>query len=94
MRSHDRIGLDLHPQPVIGRFDMRRQARFQRLEVEVAVQIGEDRALRLQPFDPGQRLADAEMAGMRTIAQRIDDPQIEAFERLDALCGRSTRSLE
>jgi hypothetical protein len=67
---------------------MRRQARFQRLEIKIAVQIGEDRALRLQPFDPGQRLADAEMAGMRTVAQRIDDPQIEAFERLDALCGQ------
>src|SRR6202012_1624623 len=35
---------------------------------------------RLEAFNPQQRIADAEMAGMVRITQTIDDPEIEIFE--------------
>jgi len=62
---------------------MRRQADTQRLVIEVGVHVGEDRARRLDPPDPVQRVRDAEMARMRHMAQRIDDPEVESGERRD-----------
>ena len=38
----------------------------------------------LDALDPGERVGDAEMARVRRVAQRIDDPQIEPGERLGA----------
>ena len=31
-------------------------------------------------LDPGERLGDAEVARMRPVAQRVDDPDVEAGE--------------
>ena len=56
----------------------------QRLVIEVGMQVGQDRALRLDPGDPGQRLVEIEMARMRRLAQRVDDPDVEAGQRRDA----------
>jgi hypothetical protein len=39
--------------------------------------VGDDGPARLEAVDPGQRVVDAEMAGMRRIAQAVDDPEIE-----------------
>src|SRR5260221_12419459 len=52
------------------------------------MQVGDDGAARLDAPDPGQRLADAEVAGMPGIAQPVDDPEFEVFERGPAL-GRN-----
>ena len=60
---------------------MGRQPAAQFLVVEVGVQVGQDRPPGLEPLDPGQRLVDAEMARMRRVAQRVDDPDIEARQR-------------
>ncbi len=55
--------------------------------------VGDDRALRLEALDPRQRVGDAEMAGMRRIAQAVDDPEIEAFCSAGQLSsGMSCRS--
>ena len=52
----DRFKTESHGDPVIGRLDVRRQFPPQRLVVEIGMQVGQDRPLRLQPLDPGQRL--------------------------------------
>ena len=39
----------------------------------------------LDALDPGERIRDAEMARVRRVAQRIDDPQIEPGERRHAV---------
>ena len=59
--------------------------------VEVGVQVGQDRAPRLEPLDPAQRLGQAEMAGVRPVAQRIDHPDIEAVERRDAFVRQAAQ---
>src|SRR4029077_1370000 len=62
---------------VIGGLDIGQQFLLQFLIVEVDMHMGEDRAFRPHALDPGQRLIDAEMARMRGVAERIDDPYIE-----------------
>ena len=47
--------------------------------------VGDDGALRLEALDPGQRIVDAEMAGVAGIAQPVDDPEIEVFQGRPAL---------
>ena len=47
--------------------------------------VGDDGALRLEAVDPGESIGDAEMAGVRRIAQSVDDPEIEIFEARPAL---------
>src|SRR5580692_321668 len=42
--------------------------------------VGNDGAARLETADPGQRVVDAEMAGMPGITQAVDNPEIEVFE--------------
>jgi len=49
--------------------------------------VSDDGPLRLEAFDPGQRVADAEMAGMAGVAQAVDNPEIEVFQRGKALLG-------
>ena len=46
--------------------------------------VGQDRALRLHARDPGERIRDAEMARVRTVAQRVDDPDRKAGHRRQA----------
>ena len=56
---------------------MRGQPAAQHIVIEIGMQIGEDRAVRLHSLDPAQRIVDGEMAWMRRIAERIDDPDVE-----------------
>ena len=60
---------------------MRWEFSAQTVVVEVDMEMGEDRTLRLQSFDPFKRLLDAKMTRMRNAAQRIHDPHVEALER-------------
>ena len=43
--------------------------------------------LRLDPLDPFERQVEMEMARMRPVPQRVDDPQLDAGERGNA-CRR------
>ena len=79
--------LDAHP--VISRRHIRRQLRAQRLIIEVGVQVGQDGVARTHLFDPLQGVVEAEMGGVRTIAQSVDDPHIQAFEEGKACFGNA-----
>jgi SAM-dependent methyltransferase len=60
-----RSAIELHPHPIIGRLDMRRQFGAQFRVVEIAMHVGEDRALRADAVDPLQRQVEVKMARMR-----------------------------
>ena len=75
--------LDHHA--VVGRFDALRQVAGKGRVIEFARHVRQDRALRLQAFNPGQRLLDAEMALVPRVAQRIDDPNVKTFEQRNRL---------
>src|SRR6266851_10347277 len=74
---------DLHP--VIGRLDVPRKLAAQGLVVEVGMQVGQDGALGPDALDPGQRIVDGEMARMRRIAQRVEDPDFEVAQHRHAV---------
>jgi hypothetical protein len=75
-----RLANDLQPHAVIGGYHALGQALPQHLVVQIGMHVGDDGALRLEAIDPGQRVADAEMAGMVRIAQAVDNPEVEIFE--------------
>src|SRR5579862_2341836 len=70
----------VQPHAVIGGYHAIGQAVPQHLVVQVGMHVGDDGTLRLETIDPGQRIADAEVAGMAGIAQAVDDPEIEIFK--------------
>src|SRR5262249_36276376 len=65
---------------VVTRLDTRWQLGAKRRVIHVGVQIGQDRALRLDLSDPFQRLVEMEMARVRRSPQRVDDPDLQAYE--------------
>ena len=73
------------PHPVEGRRHVGRTKRRQRRVIEIDMEVGQHRAARFQTLDPFERLADREMRTVPLVAQRVDDPQIETFEILNAL---------
>ena len=73
-----KIKIDGHA--VIGRLDMIGGVGIERLVIEVDVKVGQNRPLGLYFRDHGKGFVDGKMAGMGCIAQRIDDPDIEARE--------------
>src|SRR6516164_5625548 len=75
---------DLNPEPVVGGLDVWRQLAAQLFVIEVGVHVGEDRALRLDLFDPVQRVAQREVTWVRPIAQRVKDPYVEPLEQRHA----------
>src|SRR4051794_16931083 len=77
--------LSLQPQTVIGWHNANGQRLPDGLVVDIGRHVGDDGALRPEAFDPGQRVVDAEMAGMASVAQAIDDPEIEILQRAPAL---------
>src|SRR5580700_828453 len=70
--------------PVVGRLNIGRQLRIELLVIEIGVQIGQDGAPRLEAADPLQCIVEREMARVRPIAQRVDDPDVEAGQRRGA----------
>src|ERR1700744_1016936 len=64
------------PHPVIAWDHALGQAFAQYLVIEIGVHVGDDGTLRLEALDPGQCVVDTEMAGMRPIAQSVDDPEV------------------
>src|SRR3984957_11659621 len=71
--------LDAHS--VISRRHMRRQLRAQGLVIEIGMQVREDRSPRTLRLDPRQRLRETEMRGVGAIAQGVDDPDVQVFEK-------------
>ena len=69
------------------RFDVRRKFAFEPREVEIAMKIGENRALGPQFGDPFEGFRQGKMTGVRRVAQSVDDPQVEALEKTEALEG-------
>jgi hypothetical protein len=65
---------------------------FRALPSEIGMHVGDDGAAWLEAIDPGQRIVAAEMAGMRGIAQPVDDPEIEVLQVGPALAGMSLTS--
>ena len=49
------------------------------------MEVRQHRAAGLHTLDPFEGLADREMRAVPLVAQRVDDPQIETFEILNAL---------
>src|SRR5262249_47480985 len=72
---------ELYPHPIVGRLDARRQFAPQGLVVEIRVQVGQDGAPGLDARDPGKRQRQMRVARMLGVAQRVDDPALDAFER-------------
>ena len=66
---------------VVGWLDIGRQFFAQRLVVEIGVQIGQDRPLGAEPFDPAQRIGRAAHRHPRRIPPRDG---AAAGRRLDA----------
>ena len=76
-RAASGVQHDLHA--VVGRLDVFGQMRLEDPVVEVDVHVGEDGPLRLHALDPGQGFRQAEMAGVRGAAQRIDNSEIQTL---------------
>src|SRR5882672_6504330 len=74
--------VELHPHTIIPRLDIRRQLGAQFGVVEIAVHVGEDRAFRADAVDPSERQVEVKMTRMRPVPERVDDPQLDAGERL------------
>ena len=69
------------------RFDIRRKFAFEPREVEIAMKIRQNCALGPQFGDPLEGFRQGKMTGVRRVAQGIDDPQVEALEKTEALDG-------
>ena len=71
------------------RFDIRRKFAFEPREIEIAMKIGENRALGPQFGDPVEGFRQGKMTGVRRVAQSVDDPQVEPLQKTEALPGNA-----
>jgi len=53
------------------------QLAAEHVVIEIGVEIGKDRAPRLDALDPAQRVTDREMTWMRGVAKGVEDPDVE-----------------
>src|SRR5580704_4534560 len=72
---------------VESRFDIRRKFAFKPREIEIAMKIGENRALGPQFGDPVQGFRQAKMTGVRRVPQSVNDPQVEPLQKTEAFPG-------
>jgi hypothetical protein len=72
---------------VESRFDIAGKFAFEPREIEIAMKIGENRALGPQFGDPVKSFRQGQMTGVRRVAQSIDDPQVEPLQKTEALDG-------
>src|SRR5690349_24399765 len=52
--------------------------------------VGDDRPLRFEAVDPAQGIVHAEMTGVAVVAEPIDNPQLEIFQRRPTLAWNVT----
>ncbi len=69
----------------MGRLHPGRQALRKRVIVQIDVHVGQDGAPGLHPGDPFEGPVHVGVGGMRRIAQRIDDPDVQIRESLEGL---------
>ena len=69
------------------RFDIRRKFAFEPRKIEIAMKIGEYRALGPQFGDPVEGFRQGKMTGVARVAQRVDDPQVEPLQKTAAFDG-------
>src|SRR5579864_5856197 len=48
------------------------------------MQIGQDGAARFEAFDPAERVRERKVTRMRRVAQRVDDPDVEIGQGVEA----------
>src|SRR5262245_11757498 len=53
------------------------------------MEVGQDRAVGLDPCDPRERVVDTKMARMRPVAQRVHDPDLGPGKRRDTGLGQA-----
>src|SRR5262249_44403024 len=53
------------------------------------MEVGQDRAVGLDPCDPRERVVDTKMARMRPVAQRVHDPDLGPGKRRDTGLGQT-----
>ncbi len=83
----DRPNSGANSHAIESRFDIRRKFAFEPREIEIAMKIGENRALGPQFGDPVERFRQGKMTGVRRVAQSVDDPQVEPLQKIEALDG-------
>src|ERR1700730_7633216 len=81
----DRLISGANSHAIDSRFDIRRKFAFEAREIEIAMKIGENRALGPQFGDPFEGFRQGKMTGVRRVAQSVDDPHVEALEKTEAL---------
>src|SRR3954451_1482230 len=73
------------PHAVISGYDFGWQRLAQHFVIQIGMHVGDDGAARLESIYPGQRVVDAEVAGMARKAKPINDPEIELLQKRPAL---------
>ena len=80
-------------QPIICQFDAGRQARAGRGVAEIVRHVRREGAARLDARDDVERLVQAEVRGVRLVAQRVDDQRVHASTSAQALSSRRLQSV-
>ncbi len=65
---------------VIGGLDARRQLRLERLVIQVQMEVCQHRMARFHTRNPGQCRLDIGVGRVMGVAQRVDDPGVDAFK--------------
>ena len=80
--------LELQNHAVVGRHNAIGKLRREFIVIDINVQMGQDRPFRPHLSDPGQRFCHRQMARVRRVAQRIQDPDIEIAQIRQRLIGQ------
>jgi hypothetical protein len=83
----DRVISDANSHAIESRLDIRWKFAFEPREIEIAMKVGEDRALGPQLGDPVDGFRQGKMTGVRRVAQSVDNPQVEPLQKTEALDG-------
>src|SRR5208337_1896358 len=75
---------------VVGQSDLGRQFRIRFFMREVVTDVREKRALRFDLVHDSQRLLDGGMRGMRLVAQRIQEKNVEVAQFVERLRRHGT----
>src|ERR1700739_1260845 len=87
MRLKAVLKLDRDAQAIIGKAHMRGKRGFSLNVLQLMRDVGEEGAGRLNSIDPVEGLRNIVVAGMMIPAQRIDDEDVEVFEKRQASVG-------
>ena len=83
----NRVVSDANSHAIESRLDIRGKFAFEPRKIEIAMKVGEDRALGPQLGDPVDGFRQGKMTGVWRVAQGVDDPQVEPLQQTEALDG-------